>query len=45
MATEIDMGKAYDRLDWSFNKRILELNGSHLCFMSMIMHCIESVSS
>ena len=44
MALELDMSKAYDRVDWGFLEQIMLKMGFHTKWVSLIMECIRMVS-
>uniref|UniRef100_A0A803P3Y4 Reverse transcriptase domain-containing protein n=1 Tax=Cannabis sativa TaxID=3483 RepID=A0A803P3Y4_CANSA len=44
MAIKIDVNKAYDRLEWKFIKKVLEVFGFHSHFITLVMNCITFVS-
>ena len=44
VALKLDMEKAYDRLEWDYIKKCLELYGFHSAWIKWIMECITSVS-
>ena len=44
MAVKTDMSKAYDRLEWDFIALVLARLGFHRSFISLIIHCISSVT-
>ena len=44
VALKLDMGKAYDRLEWEFLKMIMEKMGFHPTWVGWIMECIKSVT-
>ncbi|XP_013624886.1 PREDICTED: uncharacterized protein LOC106331086 [Brassica oleracea var. oleracea] len=44
MAVKTDISKAYDRLEWSFIKRVLERMGFCEVWISWVMQCITTVS-
>ncbi|XP_010419203.2 PREDICTED: uncharacterized protein LOC104704888 [Camelina sativa] len=44
MAVKTDMSKAYDRIEWSFIRHVLERMGFHPTWTNWIMQCVFSVS-
>uniref|UniRef100_A0A803PQY8 Reverse transcriptase domain-containing protein n=1 Tax=Cannabis sativa TaxID=3483 RepID=A0A803PQY8_CANSA len=44
MAIKIDMNKAYDRLEWKFIEKVLQVFGFHSHFITLIMKCITTIS-
>ena len=44
MAINLDMSKAYDRVEWGFIEQIMKKLGFHDSWICMIMRCITSVS-
>ena len=44
MALKLDMGKAYDRMEWIFLEKILLRMDFHETWVAMIMQCITTVS-
>ena len=44
MALKLDMGKAYDRMEWIFLEKILLRMVFHETWVAMIMQCITTVS-
>ena len=44
VALKLDMGKAYDRLEWEFLKMIMEKMGFHPTWVGWIMECIKSIT-
>jgi hypothetical protein len=43
-AIKLDMAKAYNRVEWSYLKRIMLKLGFHEAFVGRIMRCVTSVS-
>ena len=44
MAVTLDMSKAYDRVEWSFIGKVIEQFGFYEKWISLIMHCITTVT-
>lgn len=44
MALKLDMSKAYDKMEWRFMEGVLNLMGSPVSLVNLIMKCISSVS-
>ncbi|KAK9921713.1 hypothetical protein M0R45_030213 [Rubus argutus] len=44
VAVKLDMAKAYDRVEWRFIRRMLEVMGFPHRFCYLIMQCIQTVS-
>lgn len=44
MATKLDMCKAYDRIEWSFLRRIMLEMGFPVQWVDLVMRCVTSVS-
>ena len=40
MAVKIYMSKAYDKIEWCFLKKFLELKGFQSHFIDIVMHCV-----
>lgn len=43
-AVKLDMAKAYDRVEWSFLRRMMEIMGFPARFVDLIMNCVSTVS-
>ena len=44
MALKLDMGKTYDRVEWSFLEQIFLKLGFHEDWVALLMECIMIVS-
>ena len=45
LAAKLDLQKAYDQVNWSFLKTVLQKFGFDEKFVGWIMECVSSVSS
>ena len=44
MAMKLDMSKAYDRVEWNFLIKIMEMMGFHSKWIRWIYECVSTVS-
>ena len=44
MAVKLDISKAYDRVEWGFIKKVMKQLGFNERWISLIMHCITTVT-
>ena len=44
IAIKLDMCKAYDKVEWGFIEQVMERIGFHERWISLVMHCITTVS-
>ncbi|XP_074318473.1 secreted RxLR effector protein 78-like [Silene latifolia] len=44
MAIKLDMAKAYDRVDWSFLRRVLDTMGFDHDWVNRVMECVSTVT-
>ncbi|XP_042983207.1 uncharacterized protein LOC122312617 [Carya illinoinensis] len=44
MSLKLDMSKAYDRVEWCFLRKVMEMLGFESGFISLVMYCVQTVS-
>lgn len=44
IAVKLDMAKAYDRVEWAFLRRMMEVMGFPARFVTLVIGCVQSVS-
>lgn len=44
MAVKLDMSKAYDRVEWPFVEKVMEMLGFEARWIRLVMRCVSTVS-
>lgn len=44
MSIKLDMSKAYDWIEWSYLRRVMEVMGFHLRLVELMMKCVSTAT-